>query len=51
MRLLGGIERGDLAIDAGLADAARDQLRHLAAEVDDEDGFGGLDRHGWRIAI
>ena len=36
-------------IDAGLADAARDQLRHLAAEVDDEDGFGGLDRHGGRI--
>jgi hypothetical protein len=24
-------------------------LRHLAAEVDDEDGFGGLDRHVGRI--
>ena len=27
----------DLAIDAGLAHAARDQLRHLRTEVDDED--------------
>ena len=27
----------DLAIDAGLAHPARDQLRHLRAEVDDED--------------
>ena len=50
-RLVGGVERGDLAIDAGLAHAARDQLGHLAAEVDDEDGFGGLDRHGGPIAI
>ena len=50
-RLFSGVERSDLGIDAGFADAARDQLRHLAAEVDDEDGFGGLDRHGWRIAI
>ena len=48
-RLVGGVERRDLGIDAGLADAARDQLRHLAAEVDDEDGFSGLDRHGGRI--
>ena len=47
--LLGGVERRDLAIDAGLAHAPRDQLRHLAAEVDDEDGFGGLDRHGGPI--
>ncbi len=30
-------ERMDLAIDAGLAHPARDQLRHLRAEVDDED--------------
>uniref|UniRef100_A0A0N4ZGT3 NAD-specific glutamate dehydrogenase n=1 Tax=Parastrongyloides trichosuri TaxID=131310 RepID=A0A0N4ZGT3_PARTI len=30
------VERMDLAIDAGLAQAARDQLRHLAAEIDDE---------------
>ncbi len=28
----------DLAIDAGLAHAARDQLRHLRTEVYDEDG-------------
>ncbi len=48
-RFFGGVERRDLAIDAGLAHAPRDQLRHLAAEVDDEDGFGGLDRHGGRI--
>ncbi len=34
---LGLLERMDFAIDAGLAQAARDQLRHLAAEVDDED--------------
>ena len=47
--VLGGVERRDLAIDAGFAHAARDQLRHLAAEVDDEDGFGWLDRHGGRI--
>jgi hypothetical protein len=45
-RFFSGVEGGDLAIDAGLADAARDELRHLAAEVDDEDGFGGLNRHG-----
>ena len=30
-------ERVDFAIDAGLAHAPRDQLRHLRAEVDDED--------------
>jgi hypothetical protein len=28
----------ELGVDAALADAARDQLRVLAAEVDDEDG-------------
>ena len=44
-----GIERRDLAIDARLAHAPRDQLGHLAAEVDDEDGLGGLDRHGGPI--
>ena len=40
----------DLAIDAGLAHAARDQLRHLAAEIDDEDGVGmcGV-LHGGRL--
>ena len=30
-------ERMDLAIDARLAQAPRDQLRHLAAEIDDQD--------------
>jgi hypothetical protein len=29
--------RDELGVDARLADAARDQLRVLAAEVDDED--------------
>jgi hypothetical protein len=28
----------DLRIDAAFADTARDQLRVLAAEIDDEDG-------------
>ncbi len=32
----GLLERDDLAIDAGLAHAPRDELRHLAAEIDDE---------------
>ena len=49
--LFRSIERSDFGINAGFANAARDQLRDLAAEVDDENGFGGLDRHGWRIAI
>src|SRR5436305_339907 len=48
-RFLGRIERRDLAIDARLAHAPRDQLRHLAAEVDDEDGVSVLDRHGGPI--
>jgi hypothetical protein len=30
----------DLAVDAGFAHAPRDELGHLAAEVDDEDGVG-----------
>ncbi|MGY3459606.1 hypothetical protein ACVWW5_005056 [Bradyrhizobium sp. LM3.4] len=34
--LFGLVERDDLAIDAVLAHATRNQLRHLAAEVDDE---------------
>ena len=33
---LGLLERRDLAIDAGLAHAAGDQLRHLRAEIDDQ---------------
>ena len=35
-RLLGRLKRRDLAIDAGLAHAARDQLRDLRAEIDDQ---------------
>src|SRR5690606_18769451 len=44
----GGIlERMDLTIDAGLANAARNQLRHLAAEIDNEDAVGmGCLGHG-----
>ncbi len=30
----------DFAIDAGFAHAARNQLRHLAAEIDDENAVG-----------
>ncbi|MGH7083678.1 MAG: hypothetical protein ACREFN_01625, partial [Acetobacteraceae bacterium] len=36
-----GIERPDLAIDAALAHAAGNQLRELAAEIEDQDPFGG----------
>ena len=45
-RRLGALERRDLAIDPGLAHAARDQLGHLAAEIDDQDRIGGCDGHG-----
>src|SRR3546814_4076424 len=41
----------DLTIDAALADAPRDQLRHLTAEIYDEDivGHGPFtDWIGWR---
>ena len=48
-RLVGAVERRDLAIDAGLAHPPGDELGHLAAEIDDQDGFGGLDRHGGPI--
>ena len=41
-----GVEGCDFGVDAGLPHAAGDQLGHLAAEVDDQDGFGGLDIHG-----
>jgi hypothetical protein len=45
---LGLVERMDLAIDAGLAHPAGDQLGHLAAEIDDQNalvvGFGGHGR-------
>ena len=46
----GGRVRHDLAVDARLAHAARDQLRVLRAEVDDEDGaLGGLGLLGQRL--
>ncbi len=35
---LGALEGVDLAIDTGFADTARDELRDLAAEIDDENG-------------
>ena len=38
--LVGLVERHDLGVDALLAHAPGDQLRHLAAEIDDEDGIG-----------
>ena len=42
--------RHDLAVDARLAHASRDQLRVLRAEVDDEDGaLGGLGLLGQRV--
>src|SRR5205809_776052 len=34
----------DLAVNPALADPPRDQLGHLAAEIDDQDAVG----HGWR---
>ena len=45
-RRFGRSEGDDLAIDAGLAHAAGDELGHLAAEIDDEDRVGGRDGHG-----
>ena len=36
-----GVERPDLAIDAGLAQPPGDQLSDLAAEVQDQHAFGG----------
>jgi hypothetical protein len=44
----GPAERRDLAIDPRLADPPRDELSHLAPEIDDQDGFGGLDGHAGR---
>jgi hypothetical protein len=41
-RRVGRLERGDFGIDAGFTDAARDELRHLAAEIDDEDRIAVL---------
>src|SRR6202011_4752530 len=50
----GFVERDDFGIDAVLAHAPRDQLRHLGAEIDDEDfvvhrapcSFAGAAAHG-----
>ena len=40
----------DLAVDADLADAARDQLRELRAEVEDQDLGVAMDvRLGWTL--
>src|SRR3546814_4165198 len=39
---LGRVERRDLAVDAGLADAAGDELGDLTAEIDDQDAVMGL---------
>ena len=39
------VERRDLAIDPGLAHPPGDELGHLAAEIDDEDG----NRWGWTV--
>ena len=38
----GGVEREQLGVDVELPDPARDELRELAAEVQDGDGVGGL---------
>ena len=39
------VEGMDLAIDAAFAHAARDELRHLAAEIEDENAVGGGGGH------
>jgi hypothetical protein len=43
----------DLAVDADLAEAPRNQLRHLAAEIDDEGAIVlagvGVECHGERL--
>ena len=44
------LERHDLAIDALLAHAARDQLRHLAAEIDDQNLVMRRGHRGHRLA-
>ena len=46
---------GDVRLDsryrevAGFANATRDELRHLTAEIDDEDGIRRLNAHGWPL--
>ena len=49
-RGFGHAERGNLAIDARFPHAACDQLGHLAAEIDDEDGIGVF-AHGTRACL
>ena len=36
-----GVERPDLAVDSGFAQPPGDQLRDLAAEIENQDAFGG----------
>src|SRR5262249_15124705 len=43
------LERNDLGMDPRLANTARNQLRHLAAEIDDEDSVGRGVLHGGRL--
>ena len=46
MRCGSAVVGHDLAIDAALAHAAGDELRHLGAEVEDEDAVGVGLGHG-----
>ena len=48
----GSAVRDELGVDAAFADASRDQLRVLTAEVDDEDGplLGRRLRRSWTTA-
>ena len=46
-----GVERPDFAVDAGLAQAAGDQLGDLAAEVQDQDAFGGVSAGSGRESV
>ncbi len=47
---LAHVEGMDLAIDAALAQPPRDELGHLAAEIEDEDAVcHGMGRRKWRI--
>src|SRR3546814_13298579 len=49
-RLQRAAERGDFAVDARLPHPPGDELRHLASEINDEDGIAGLDGHGGAIS-
>ena len=48
-RVLTRIEGCNFAIDTRFANAPSDELRHLASEIDDENGLIGLNRHCGRI--